>query len=499
MMMKTLRYLLLVASLLSINSLWAIQEFDIRFAFKTVDCDSRQVCYDTQIRSADGQAWNLADQNFRIFYDASMASYISGSARSLLASPQYSDVLITADIQNVDASGFPGDLSFQSTLSFLNYSIVLEALSTGGINLPANGDWVSTSELCFDVTQQLLDDGSECLGLVWGRMGKTDGIATAFVEVTQWLESNSTSEAIPNIYDDLDAEDGNNSCISPFCMGPGNENTTLTCSDGEDNDLDGLIDCDDPGCSSIPPCEEAPKEYQIALDLQNITCATGMACYNINLTSGAESFALGSQRYQLFYNSGVGSFVSGTSLLGSEFQNLSLQASTPVENVNASGVGDLPYEDDLGFINFTIQLGDDGLGSSVIISGAPTSVAELCFVMTEEAVVNGGICFESTWARIGVTDDYNLSMVEIEEWLGPGSSMEVDGSLFGDLSASSGDDACFNISCGNVNNESGEVQCQDGLDNDDDGLIDCNDPGCGPSVVCTSQCNAQAPTLSGGN
>ena len=497
--MKTLQYLLLVAFLLSINSLWAIQEFDIRFDFKSISCDGRQVCYDTQIRSADGQAWNLADQNFRIFYDASMASYVSGSAKSLLESSQYSDVLITADIQNVDASGFPGDLSFQSTLSFLNYSIVLEALSSGGINLPANGDWVSTSELCFDITQELIDNGSECLGLVWGRSGKTDGIATAFVEVTQWLEANSTSEAIPNIYDDLDADDGNNSCISPFCGGPENENTPVTCSDGIDNDLDGLIDCDDPGCANVDPCKTDPSTYQIALALESVDCTTGLACYNLNLTSGSQSFTLGSQRYQLFYNTAVGSFVSGTSLLGSEFQGLSLQASTPIENVNANGVGDLPYEGDLGFINFTIQLSDDGLGSNVLVTETPTTAAELCFVMTDQAINNSGVCFETTWARIGVTDDYNLSMVEIEEWLGPGASSEVTGTSFGDLNSGSGDDACFNVTCRDNNNESGEVQCQDNLDNDNDGLVDCLDPGCGSSVVCQSQCNAQAPTLSSGN
>lgn len=498
-MMKTIQTLCAVACLLSTNVLWSIQEFDIRFMLKSIDCDTRQVCYYTQLRSADGQTWNLAGQNYRIFFDASKAVYIEGSlARAEGLSPtQYSDILLTANIPNMDASAFPSDLPFKANLSFLNYSIDLMNLTNGGVDLTANGDWLSTSELCFDVTQEVIDDGSECMNIVWGREGRTDGVATAFVEVSQWLEANSMENAIGRDYDDLDANDGDPACLSVLCDGTGNENTDLTCSDGVDNDLDGLIDCDDPGCATTDPCRPPTKEYSIVLDLKSIDCSSGMACYNLNLTSGENPFSLGSQRYQLFYNSGVGSFVSGTSQLGNEFQSLSLQASTPVENINATGVGDLPFESDLGFINFTIQLSDESVGSSVMVnSSEPTTTAELCFVMTDPAINNGNTCFEATWARIGVTDPYNLSMVEIDEWLGAGNTVQVSG-VFGDLSAASGDDACFNISCADVNNESGEDQCSDGLDNDDDGLVDCLDPGCGSTQVCQDMCSAQAPTLSG--
>ena len=499
MMMKTIQTLMAVVCLLSTHTLWSIQEYDIRFVRQSLDCQTRQVCYHTQIRSADGQAWNLAGQNYRIFYDASMASYIDGSAARLLDPNQYSDILLTANIQNTDASAFPGDLPFKSTLSFLNYSVDLMNLTNGGINLPANGDWVSTTEPCSEVTDEVIDNGSECLSLVWARMGKTDGIATAFVEVSQWVQANLTTEAITNIFDDLDAEDGVESCISEDCGGSGNENTTPTCSDGVDNDDDGLIDCNDPGCATVVPCVPAPKEFGLDLELKSIECTTGMTCYDVNLTSGGTPFILGSQRYQLFYNSGVGSFVSGFSMLGDEFQSLSLQASTPVENVNANGVGDLPYEGNLGFINFTIQLTSENVGSAIQInSGLPTTVAELCFVMTDQAINNPDVCFEATWARFGTTDSYNLSMVEIEEWLGPNNSLEVDAMAFGDLGSFSGDDACFDLSCISSGNETGDIECSDGLDNDNDGLIDCLDPGCGSAPICEGQCAAQAPTLTGG-
>jgi len=81
-------------------------------------------------------------------------------------------------------------------------------LTNGGTNLPEDGTWIPTTELCFTVTEEVLSNPSECLGLVWARTGRTDGIATAFVEVSEWVEANVTTEAFANEFDDLDAEDG---------------------------------------------------------------------------------------------------------------------------------------------------------------------------------------------------------------------------------------------------------------------------------------------------
>jgi len=471
MMMKTTQTLLAVAFLLLANVLLAIQEYDIRFALASTDCDAQQVCYQTEIRSADGQSWNLAGQNYRIYYDASMARYIDGSVKRTdnLDPNQYSDILFAGHFFNQDASDAPGDLPFMETLSFLNYSIDLMNLTNGGQDLPADGEWIPTTEFCFDVTEELLMNPSQCLGLVWARMGRTDGIATAFVEVSQWVEANSTTEAFAREYNDLDAEDGEASCLTPICFPdqPDPENTGLLCTDGIDNDEDGLIDCDDSDCSDVTECELPGKPFQLSLTLKEVDCTTGMACYNVNLTTARDqSFILGNQRYQLYYNSGVGLFVSGTSLLGSDFQQLSLQQSTPLENIDATGVGDLPFESDLGFINFRIQLGDDQVGSSVTISTDTTIVAELCFVMTDVVINEADVCFETTWARLGVTDPYNASMVSIEEWVEAGVSVEAVGTLYGDLTPSSGDDACFNLSCPEGQNEFGDVQCGDGIDND---------------------------------
>ena len=45
----------------------------------------------------------------------------------------------------------------------------------------------------------------------------------------------------------------------------------------------------------------------------------------------------------------------------------------------------------------------------------------------------------------------------------------------------------------------GAAECNDGIDNDNDGLVDCADPGCGTFDNCILQCGAQAPALKKGN
>ena len=116
-------------------------------------------------------------------------------------------------------------------------------------------------------------------------MGKTDGIATAFVEISEWVQPNVTTPAVGRIFDDLDADDGDPSCITRICGGAGNENTDDNCSDGVDNDEDGLVDCDDPDCANTEPCAEPPKQFGVALELKTIDCSTGMACYNVNVST----------------------------------------------------------------------------------------------------------------------------------------------------------------------------------------------------------------------
>ncbi len=494
--MKTYNALVAFLFIFGTYQLHAIQQYDIRFVIADVDCQARKLCYEIQLRSANGQAWNLADQNYRIFYDASIAQHRSAdSPKLLLPSTMYTSISMSADIGPIDAGG-SGKLSFDSDLGFLNFSTILTNQSLGGINLPANGDWVSTVELCFNATAELISNPNACMHAVWGRMGLTDDYATAFVEVTQWLGANSTTSALPNRYHDLSAEDGERACITTLCDpdAPSPENTPALCSDGIDNDGDGLTDCEDPKCQQFAVCAPPEKRYDIRLELARVDCVTGQACYNVEIRGFNNSFNLGNQSYRLYYNSGVGTFVNATSLLGNNYTPLTLINGTPIENRDATGLGSLSYESTLGFLHFNIDLSNQAQGGARSIGSTNfVPAAEICFNMTPAAISSRDVCFDADWARSGVTTNYNQGVVTLNEYTGPNSSFALIPNSFGNLSRATGNKSCFDMSCGA--REQGEGQCSDGIDNDNNGLIDCLDPGCSNAEVCRQNCNAQAPVI----
>lgn len=194
------------------------QQFDLRFNLTSIDCETRVACYDVQIQSTDGTAFNLAGQNYRIYYDNSLADWTSGT--SVLPSADYTDFNLVQDVGPSDASSFSSNLGFEATIGFLNYFMDLNDVENGGILIPANGDWVTTSNLCFTVDQSVIDDPNQCIELVWAKDGKTNALATAFNEVSQWVSTNNLDDVNPiggNSHDDLDSSDGEGACFTEAC------------------------------------------------------------------------------------------------------------------------------------------------------------------------------------------------------------------------------------------------------------------------------------------
>ena len=260
--MKKLQFKILVILLLGYFQVNSQKTFDVRFALSGVDCVNRTVCYDVQIRSANGTSWGLAGQNYRIFYNSALASYISGT--SLLPTSSYTNYVLVQDVQDANASGVNGPLAFEATLGFLNYYMDLNDVANGGISLPANGNWVTTSNLCFNVDQSVFDDPNICLELVWARDGLTNDYATAFVEVSQWVGANNTTPAVPNFHDDMDASDGEQACLDIACAQPG-----ITVSDITVNE--------NAGTATVQLCLSAPAttSKSITASTQNGTAFSG--------------------------------------------------------------------------------------------------------------------------------------------------------------------------------------------------------------------------------
>jgi hypothetical protein len=190
------------------------QNYDIRLNLESVDCATNQVCYDVQLKRNGGVNFGLAGQNYRLFYDASLASYISGTS-SLPAA--YSAFSLVQDMQDVDASSINGPLDFEATLGFLNYTIDLNDIQNGGVFLPSDGSWMTTSNICFTVEEAVFNDQNTCMQVVFGRVGVTDLYGTAFVEVSRWISSNNTTNSLGILFDDLNASDGESACLGNSC------------------------------------------------------------------------------------------------------------------------------------------------------------------------------------------------------------------------------------------------------------------------------------------
>jgi len=471
--------------LLCTSSLIAQQTYDIRFKLDNIDCEKNEVCYFVQIRSANENSWMLAGQNYRVFYDASRATYKVGSGISQLPPNDYAPFTLTTNVPGTDASAFNGLLPFDKTLGFLNYSIDLMDLASGGIALDASGEWINTTMLCFNVTDETINNANECINLIWARPGLTDAYATAFVEVSEWTGQNSTINAETDVYDDLDENDGDEACISALCgIGNPTEISDAACSDGVDNDNDGLVDCADPDCESTSPCINQEQQFfGIRMSLESLDCETNQACYSVELRSeGRNAFILGGQNYGLYYNSDIATFVQGVSIMEQDiFTPFTLIENS--ENVNSSNVGVLVFDSDLGFLNYSIDLSGFAASTFEVPTNTWVKTSTLCFNISADAIGDPSSCFKVTWGRQGLTDDYSSSFVEIDEYIDNTQSAPVTGMLYDDLNEEDGDASCFTQSCSTSENNA--ASCADGVDNDNDGLVDCADPTCEGLSVCS--------------
>lgn len=194
------------------NGVSAQTTFDIRFSLSDIDCNTNTVCYDVQLRSSTGDNYGLAGQNYRFYYDNSLADYISGSK---VLDSNYGPFTLVQDLGPVDATSSSTNLGFESTLGFVNYAIDLFNTNTGGAFI--DGDWLTTSNVCFSVQQSVIDNPSQCLDIIWARDGLTNSLATAFVEVAEWQSTNMTGPVIAGNHIDLNMTSGNDACLSSLC------------------------------------------------------------------------------------------------------------------------------------------------------------------------------------------------------------------------------------------------------------------------------------------
>ncbi|HRP42963.1 MAG TPA: hypothetical protein PLM26_12530, partial [Saprospiraceae bacterium] len=381
--------------------------YNIRLKLDTVNCETNEFCYNVQLQSSGGNDVHLAGQNYRIYWDAEVASFMSGM--SVLPVPMYTSYTQVQLLENQNASGY-GLLPFEDHLSFINYTMDLTDLNSGGIVLPA-GVWTTTSKLCFTGTQELFDNPNVCMDVVFARPGLTDGYATAFMEVAEWMSPTKLIKLNPNLYFDMNSQTmGSEACLDNVCI------DTST--------------------------------YDVRLTLDTVNCDTKEFCYDVQLrSSGGNNAHLAGQNYRIYWDAEVASFMSGMSVLPVPMYTSYTQVQL-LENQNASGYGLLPFEDHLSFINYTMDLTDLNSGGIVLPAGVWTTTSKLCFTGTQELFDNPNVCMDVVFARPGLTDGYATAFMEVAEWKNPTKLIKMNPDTYFDMNSQTmGSEACITPYC----------------------------------------------------
>jgi len=157
---------------------------------------------------------------------------------------------------------------------------------------------------------------------------------------------------------------------------------------------------------------------------------TQTAYVNVQLKSSDDALVLAGQNYRIFYNTDVLSLneeLSDTKLPQGKYTDIIF--TNTVENVKASGIGALDFDDNMGFSNFSIDLLDQVDGGVTIDAGDVwTTVATLNFTITDDIDD-----MQLVWGRESRSEEYATAFVEMAEWVSPRKIVSLDVNEYHDL------------------------------------------------------------------
>ena len=205
----TASYLVLFILSLSANS-----DVQLRLQPNIYDPSSNSVYVNVEIKYDGAGEFILADQNYRIYFDASSLQFDSKYSNSNLPNDLYSDIQIHELIENASAD-MVNQLEFDKNLGFLNFSIELSNDFAGGIKIKPLHGWKRVAILRFQLAPN--QDPAE---IVWSREGATNKYATAFVQIMEWLGPNRTTLTDISEFIDTSVADHRAAQISQVVLAP---------------------------------------------------------------------------------------------------------------------------------------------------------------------------------------------------------------------------------------------------------------------------------------
>ena len=271
--MRLCRFLIIIFFALLGTSVIAQESYRVRLAISEIDTTARIACYDLQFSNGSNIEWFLSNANVFLFYDFSLACLLPEESTLLLDNLIFdlNDLTRTSDTSSVP--GFP-----------LPYGLTLGNTRVGfssdgqGVLLDTLGTWVSTVELCFALKFEDITDPSTCF--ITDFMNDETQAFLPVRDIVQRFDPDLLFVDVPlDTAINIRPDGTRTSC---FIL---EENTVELCTDGIDNDEDGLVDCDDiSSCAPENPnlninapggCDQRPS-------LIRINGVTGNASYSLD-------------------------------------------------------------------------------------------------------------------------------------------------------------------------------------------------------------------------
>ncbi len=172
-----MKNIIIIALLLSYGMNVAAQKkADVRL--NQIADSQKNTCFDIELRAKNGEAIQLAGQNYRIFYNNDVLEFEEQKVNSLLDKKAYS---------RLEISNYSYD-----DIGFLSISVDGRELSDKVIQLNKEGHWSKVMDICFN------KKSNEDFELVWASIEKTAQFATAEIAISEWVNKRTQHIVIPN-------------------------------------------------------------------------------------------------------------------------------------------------------------------------------------------------------------------------------------------------------------------------------------------------------------
>lgn len=454
--MKLVRDLIVCCLLCAIfGSGYGQKSYDLRFRLSSLDTVQRTACFDIQLRNGGDEEWILSNYNIAIFYDTSAACF---SDFSLLLD----DGIYDPSITNIETSAFGTPLPYEATLGFIRAGL---SANMSGIVMDTLGTWVSTIQLCFNIKLNPITSPATSFQVNFNSAALQPVIGVPPNIVQEWNPNIFISDvAVGQTFDNLPAP----TLSSSFVV---EENTPNLCSDGIDNDEDGLLDCDDTdGCSvGLPP-----------INLTTPDCMGGVGRIRINAPGPAVTYSIdGGMSFSpdsIFDGLPAGSYdvvVRRHDIADCEFFSPVVLPDSPCAEDTDDLCSDNQDNDGDGLMDC------DDADCIPIIDAVVIIAPDAC-----PGLDNGSIVIETLDLASEISLDSGATFVSFVSFtnLEEGSYyLFIQNPVTGCRSAFRDNPVVLSASVSCVEELS---MCDDNLDNDGDGLIDCADSDCSAAVSC---------------